>query len=59
MKEPKVNNGISGHLRYDPELIIILEKEKENLIKKYPIANISIELADITDKRWKNYKNGE
>ncbi|MEM5778773.1 MAG: hypothetical protein QXD43_01725 [Candidatus Aenigmatarchaeota archaeon] len=57
MKEPKVNNGISGCLNYEPEMIKELELIKENLMKRYPIVNISIELADITDKRWRNYKN--
>ena len=59
MREPKVNGGISGYLKYDPELTKALEEEIERLKRIYPVTDVRIELADITDKRWKNYNRKE
>jgi len=56
MLEPKVNGGISGHLKYNPELTKALEMEIKRFEEIYP-ASIKIQLADITDKRWKTWKN--
>jgi len=55
MIDPKVNGGISGHLNYDTELIKILENKIKELMTDYPVNDVRIQLADITDKRWKNY----
>lgn len=52
MVDPKVNGGIHGHLRYNPELIKAIEKEMEKLKMTYPISDIRVYLTDISDKRW-------
>jgi len=59
MIEPKVNGGIHGHLKFNPELTEALEKEITRLKENYPVTDVRIYLAEVTDKRWKNYNGKE
>ena len=56
MNEQKANDGFTGPLRYDIELIESLKKEVERLKIIYPVADVKIDLAHIMDKRWKTWK---
>jgi len=57
MRSPKVNEGFSGPLKYNPELVEELKKRLEELKKIYPINDYRIELTSTTDKRWKTWKD--
>lgn len=59
MDRPRVNDGIHGLLRYNPEMIEDLKKDRESFIRRYPISRIEIDLAPITDKRWNGKKESE
>jgi len=59
MREPHVNNGVSGPRNYDPKITKALEEEIARLKRVYPVSNVLIDLACTTDNRWKNYNGKE
>ena len=59
MREPHVNNGVSGPRNYNPEVTKALEEEIARLRRVYPGSNVLIDLACTTDDRWKNYNGKE
>jgi hypothetical protein len=57
VNDRKINDGITGPVRYDTEFIEFLKQIREGLEEVYPVS-IKIDVANTTDKRWGNWRNG-
>jgi hypothetical protein len=49
-------DGIFGHLKYDTDMVQSLAEEIERLRAVYPISELKVDLACLSDKRWGTWK---
>ena len=56
MSELKVNDGIHGPLKINPEKIEKIKRDRERFLRENPVSSIVVYLANPTDKRWNGDK---